>query len=113
MKTIHNLDGIYFRVKRDNKYESICFTDLDIDEMKEVLENKDLNWVKGLVNILIKHYNDLCEFLEIPINDFEVADDKGVEYYKYTSYIIGNVIYILGLEHGIIGDINNGEETKR
>ena len=33
-----NLDGIYFRIKRNNKYESICFSDLTEDEMDEILK---------------------------------------------------------------------------
>lgn len=29
------LCGIYFRVKRDGKYENICFTDMTEEEQKE------------------------------------------------------------------------------
>lgn len=28
MKEIRNMDGVYFRVKRDGKYEPVCFSDL-------------------------------------------------------------------------------------
>ena len=43
-----DLDGIYFRVQRDGKWQSICFSDLTEEEMKTVMLNKDINWVKSL-----------------------------------------------------------------
>ena len=43
-----DLDGIYFRVQRDGKWQSICFSDLTEEEMKTVMQNKDINWVKSL-----------------------------------------------------------------
>jgi len=36
-----NLDGNYFRVKRNGEWESICFSDLTFDEMCEVLDDYD------------------------------------------------------------------------
>ena len=35
--TIRNLDGVYFRVKRDGKYKSLCLSDLYSWEIKEAL----------------------------------------------------------------------------
>lgn len=29
---IHGLDGVYFRIKRDNEYHNICFSDLTEEE---------------------------------------------------------------------------------
>ena len=43
-----DLDGIYFRAQRDGKWQSICFSDLTEEEMKTVMQNKDINWVKSL-----------------------------------------------------------------
>lgn len=33
-----DLDGIYFRVKRNKRWESVCFSDLTDEEMDKVLE---------------------------------------------------------------------------
>lgn len=33
-----NLDGIYFRVKREENYENVCFSDLSIEERDKVCE---------------------------------------------------------------------------
>ena len=31
---VRDLDGIYYRVERDGKYYSLCFTDLTADEQQ-------------------------------------------------------------------------------
>lgn len=43
-----NLDGAYFRVLRDDKWQDICFSDLTEDEMNEVLKNRNEEWLKSL-----------------------------------------------------------------
>lgn len=43
-----NLDGIYFRVERNNKWENICFSDLTREEMEKVLDGKSIDFVKGV-----------------------------------------------------------------
>lgn len=35
-----NLDGCYFRVKRDGKYEAVCFSDLTAEEREEVCKDR-------------------------------------------------------------------------
>ena len=36
------LDGAYFRIKCNGKFENICFSDLTDKEMDEILEAKDV-----------------------------------------------------------------------
>lgn len=38
-----NLDGVYFRVKRNGKWDNICFSDLSETEKVDVLKNKDID----------------------------------------------------------------------
>lgn len=47
-----NLDGVYFRVRRNEKWENICFSDLTGDEMKEVMSGRSKEWLKSLCVIL-------------------------------------------------------------
>lgn len=47
-----NLDGIYFRIKRDDKWENVCFSDLTKDERNEVMENRSEQWLKEMCQIL-------------------------------------------------------------
>lgn len=46
------LDGVYFRIKRDDKYENICFSDLTEEEMDSVLTGRDNEWLTRMCKIL-------------------------------------------------------------
>ena len=41
--TTYNLDGIYFRVERDGKWQSLCVSDLTLEELKSVTKDWDCN----------------------------------------------------------------------
>ena len=43
-----NLDGIYFRIQRNGKWENACFSDLTQEEMERVMENRDVDWLKSM-----------------------------------------------------------------
>ena len=40
-----NLDGIYFRVERDGKWQTLCFSYLTEDEQRKVLKDKSPDFV--------------------------------------------------------------------
>ena len=37
--TDYDLDGIYFRVERDGKWQSLCVSDLTLEELKSVTKD--------------------------------------------------------------------------
>lgn len=41
--TVFDLDGIYFRVKRNGKWQSLCVSDLTPEELKSVTKDWDCN----------------------------------------------------------------------
>lgn len=43
-----NLDGVYFRVERNGKWETVCFSDLTDEEMKTVLDGKSDKWLRSM-----------------------------------------------------------------
>ena len=43
-----NLDGCYFRVRRGEKYEDLCFSDLTSDEQEAVLKDSPPEFIVGL-----------------------------------------------------------------
>lgn len=43
-----NLDGYYFRVHRNGRWQNICFTDLTLDEKKQIMKDKDDVWLQSL-----------------------------------------------------------------
>ncbi len=47
-----NLDGVYFRIQRDGKWENICFSDLTPEERVEVMKDRGEEWLKILCCIL-------------------------------------------------------------
>lgn len=60
-----NLDGVYFRIKRDNKWENICFSDMSTEERLEVLKNKDNEFLKRLCLIMAEALRQLGDELDI------------------------------------------------
>ena len=60
-----NLDGVYFRIKRDDKYQSICFSDMTLEEQEYVLKDKNNNWLKNMCKILARTIRDIGDSLDI------------------------------------------------
>lgn len=60
-----NLDGIYFRVQRDGKWDNVCFSDLTQKEMEDVMKNRDVDWLKSLCIQLGKTIRNIGDDLDI------------------------------------------------
>ena len=43
-----DLDGVYFRIQRGEKWDNVCFSDLTEDEMHSILSNRETDWLKSL-----------------------------------------------------------------
>jgi len=56
-KEQRNLSGIYFRVKRDGKFENITFEDLSEEEQKNVMSGKSKEWLESLAQKLADTLN--------------------------------------------------------
>ena len=52
--TNRNLDGCYFRIRRGEKYENLCFSDLTRNEQEELLKDKSPEFIVGLTLHLAK-----------------------------------------------------------
>lgn len=60
-----NLDGYYFRVKRNDKWENICWSDLTEAEMNELIANKSNEWLKSLCIGLGKTIKEIGDQLNL------------------------------------------------
>ena len=60
-----DLDGYYFRVKTDNGFEDICFSDLTTEQMDEVLEDKDPLWLRQLCKGLAETIKEIGDTFDI------------------------------------------------
>ncbi|WP_105300561.1 hypothetical protein [Anaerococcus marasmi] len=48
MVEFRDLDGAYFRVKRNGKWQNISFSDLTESEMYEVIDSKGMMWLRNM-----------------------------------------------------------------
>ena len=46
-----NLDGVFFRVQRNNKWMNVCFSDLTDEEMNTILAGRSTEWLKEMCKI--------------------------------------------------------------
>lgn len=60
-----DLDGVYFRVKRDGIYESVCFSDLTEEEMDNVMKDKHEEWLRNMCKILGQTIRNIGDQLDI------------------------------------------------
>ena len=42
------LDGVFFRVKRNDQWRNICFSDLTDSERTEMTKDRSIEWMTGL-----------------------------------------------------------------
>ena len=67
--TKRNLDGVYFRVKRKNGYEAVCWTDLTDDERDEFGKDRPLTWWKSMAEIMTRQLRLIGDQLDIEFVD--------------------------------------------
>lgn len=60
-----NLDGIYFRICRNGKWDNICFSDLTHEEMESVMARKDIDWLKSLCIQLGRRIREIGDQLDL------------------------------------------------
>lgn len=54
-----DLDGVYFRVERDGECESVCFSDLTEEQMRDVTGGRTNEWLRELCVILGKTIREI------------------------------------------------------
>lgn len=69
------LDGVYFRVKRNDKYDNVCFSDMTEEEMKNVLQGRDTEWLKSLCIILGKRLKEIGDYFDIYAGEVDVDEE--------------------------------------
>ena len=60
-----NLDGVYFRVERNGKWENICFSDLTKEERNNVMLGKSEIWLRSLCDILADTIKDIGDMFDL------------------------------------------------
>lgn len=60
-----NLDGYYFRVKRNDKWTNVCWSDMTNEERDEQMTNRDIEWLKSLCKGLGETIHQIGEDIDI------------------------------------------------
>lgn len=60
-----NLDGSFFRVKRNGKWVNLCLSDMTTDERLEVMKNRDTVFLARLCNCLADALKEIGEEFDI------------------------------------------------
>lgn len=68
-----NLSGIYARIKRDGKYQSIDLTDMTPEELEEFLNKEDLTikYFRRLTKNLIEVIQEIADKFDIEVDEEE------------------------------------------
>lgn len=72
-KKQRNLDGIYFRVQRDGKWQNVCYSDMEQRERDEIASRRaetstlagQVQWWRSLADILADQLYDMGEQLGV------------------------------------------------
>ena len=78
-----NLDGVYFRVKRDDKWQNICFTDLTNEETNTILKDRDDSWLSSILEVLLNVYDNVVSV--VPDEEFNDIKDLLIDYRMFDS----------------------------
>ncbi len=60
-----NLDGVFFRIKRNGVFENVCFSDLTDEEMDSMLSGRNVKWLQSLCKILGKTIKKIGDQFDI------------------------------------------------
>lgn len=60
-----NLDGVYFRVKRGDRWGNVCFSDMTPEEREEVIGERPASWWRSLACILADTLKQIGDQLDL------------------------------------------------
>ncbi|MBR5173030.1 MAG: hypothetical protein IKW14_06505 [Phascolarctobacterium sp.] len=60
-----DLDGCFFRVQRNGKWLSLCWTDLTAEERESFMKDKDAYWLKRMLEYITEEYRKTGDQLDI------------------------------------------------
>ena len=78
-----NLDGVYFRVKRDDRWQNICFTDLTNEETNTILEDRTEVWLLSMLEVLLNVYDKVISV--VPDEELNDIKDLLIDYRMFDS----------------------------
>ena len=71
-----NLDGVYFRVKRGEEWQPVCFSDMTKAEMDAILVRAEPEFIKNLCKILGQTIRKIGDQLNIEMLPLEERSEE-------------------------------------
>lgn len=68
------LDGIYFRIERNGKWQSICLSDMTDEEIDRVLENRNRNFAIGCIKVMARKLREIGDQFDI-VSEYEFDEE--------------------------------------
>lgn len=66
---IRDMDGVYFRVKRNGKYSAICWSDLTDEEREQMGDDRPLEWWREMALIMTRTLRLVSDELDLSLED--------------------------------------------
>lgn len=63
-----DLDGVYFRIKRNENFDNVCFSDLTESEQDDVMKGRSEEWLMALCKILSNTIRYIADSFDIYID---------------------------------------------
>ena len=94
-----DLDGVYYREKRDGKWTNVCFTDMTDEEQDAVLNKYDVRQLTRMAYIMADVIKNIDEQMqptdkewEAVLNEWNVDSDTMTD----TVYMLAGIARTLG-----------------
>ncbi len=71
-----NLDGVYFRVKRNKEWQNVCFSDLTREEKEDVCRDRSVEWLKELAFVMADTIKSIGDYFDLIGGD---STEEGTE----------------------------------
>ena len=102
-----NLDGVYYRQKRDNKWTNVCFTDMTHEEQDEILKKYDVRQLIRMAYIMADVVKNIDEQVqpsdkewEAVLNNWDIDSDVMTDIVWMFTGIARNLGDVLDLKTG-------------
>lgn len=66
-RNFRNLDSMYFRLKVNDKWENVCFSDMTKEEQDKIMDGKDEKWLKQMCKNLAMTIREIGDQFDIAV----------------------------------------------
>ncbi len=98
-----DLDGVYYRQKRDGKWTNVCFTDMTDEEQSAVLEKYDVRQLTRMAYLMADVVKTIDEEMQPSDKEWEAMLNEC----NIDSDTMNDIVYIFAGIARVFGDVLN------